>query len=238
MTKPSPLQSLAEHVALLARRPEAVRLAERIAPSKTTGRDAPDLAALLARRDADGRPAIRIQALLAKEAPENPLAALGLLSMLRGDLEVVRDRLVRSGRVSPLDAEADALAAAWEVVTRRPPPSHWERADAIWNLARRVTQMRRQCSVRAEPLPAGSEVAEPERDWFSRMPALLAAAEAAGVLTPREVLLIAWTRIEGWPLSDLARTLGRPYDAAQKERRRAEAALRTYLGRYDSGMSS
>jgi hypothetical protein len=238
MTKPSPLQSLAEHVILLARNPDAVALAARIAPSKTSRGDTPDLAALLARRDADGRPAIRIQERLAKEAPENPLAALGLLSMLRGDLEVVRDRLVRSGQVSPLDAEADTLAAAWEVVTRRPPPSRWERGDAIWNLARRVTQARRRCSVRAESLPAGFEVAEPERDWLDRAPALLAAAVAAGVLTERDVVLIAGTRIEGWPLRELARTLGRTYDAARMERWRAEMALRTYLGRYDSEGSS
>ena len=238
MTEPSPLQSLADHVALLARSPEAARLVDRIAPSNTSGRDGHQLAELLARRDADGHPAIRIQERLAKEAPENPLAALGLLSMLRSDLEVVRDRLVRSGRVSPLDAEADTLAAAWEVVTRRPPPSRWERGDAIWNLARRVSQMRRRCSVRSEPLPAGFEVAEPERDWLDGAPELLADAVAAGVLTPREVVLIAGTRIEGWPLSEVARTLGRPYDAAKKERQRAEAALCTYLERYDLGESS
>ena len=56
----------------------------RIAVPTPTGRGAPDLAALLARRDADGRPAIRIQERLAKEAPGDPLAALALLSMLRG----------------------------------------------------------------------------------------------------------------------------------------------------------
>ena len=136
----------------LARSREAQRLAARIAPSKSKG-DSFDLLELLARRDADGRPAIRIQERLAKEAPENPLAALGLLSMLRGDLEVVRDRLVRSGRVSVLDAEADTLSAAWEVVTRCPPPSRWDRADAIWNQARRASRMRRQRSAPAEPLP-------------------------------------------------------------------------------------
>ncbi|HXB37076.1 MAG TPA: hypothetical protein VNU75_05175, partial [Acidimicrobiales bacterium] len=182
MTKPSPLQSLANHVGMLARSPDAAALAARMAPPKTTGRDHPDLAALLSRRDADGHPAIRIQERLAKEAPENPLAALALLSMLRGDLEVVRDRLVRSGRVNPLDAEADTLAAAWEVVTRRPPPNRWERGDAIWNVARRVTRIRRRCTVVAEPLPASFDPAEPERDWLGRAPALLAAAEAGGVL--------------------------------------------------------
>jgi hypothetical protein len=160
--------------------------------------------------------------------------------MLRGELEVVRDRLVRSGRVSALDAEIDTLAAAWEVVTRRPPPGRWERGDAIWNLARRVTGMRRGGTVGVEPLPEVSELACDDAagleglGWSS---ALLPAAVAAGVLTSREVVVIARTRIEGRPLREVAAALGRPYDAARMERRRAEAALRTFLTRYDSGES-
>ena len=194
---------------------------------------------MLARRDGDGRPATRVQERLATAAPSEPLAALALLSMLRGDLEVVRDRLVRSGRVSALDAEADTLAAAWEVVTRRPPPGRWERSDAIWNLARRVTRMRRACSLPAEPLPEDFDIvidnrAEPEPDWPGRSPALLAAAVAAGVLTPREVVLIARTRIKGRTVREVALSLGRPYVATKKERQRAEAALRLFVGRYDA----
>ena len=65
-------------------------------------------------------------------------------------------------------------------------------------------------------------------------PTLLAAAVAAGVLTPRHVVLIARTRIEGVPLAEVAQTLGRPYDAVRMERRRAEAALRTFVRRYES----
>jgi DNA-directed RNA polymerase specialized sigma24 family protein len=146
---------------------------------------------------------------------------------------------VRSGRVSALDAEADTLAAAWEVVTRRPPPSRWERGDAIWNVARRVTRVRRACSLPAEPLREDFEVvidnsAEPEPDWPGRSPALLAAAVAAGVLTPREVVLIAQTRIEGRSVREVAQNLGRPYAAAKKERQRAEAALRLFVGCYGS----
>ena len=57
-----------------------------------------------------------------KRLPRDPLAALGLLVMLRPELEAVRDRLVHSGRITSLEAETDAVAAAWEVVTRRPPP--------------------------------------------------------------------------------------------------------------------
>jgi hypothetical protein len=234
MTEPSPLQSLSDHVASRARGHEAACLAARIAPSSTSVRDRGDLAALLGRRDGDGRPAIRIVERLAKEAPRDQLAAVALLSMLRGELEVVRDRLVRSGRVNVLDAETDALGAAWEVVTRRPPPGRWERGDAIWNRARRVSLMRRQCSLEAEPLPVGFEVAEPERDVHSSPAHLLAAAVVAGVLSPREVVLVARTRLEDQPLSEVARTLGRPYDAVRKERRRAEVALATFVERYEA----
>lgn len=256
MTEPTPpFQRLSDHVASMAHSPEADRLAVRIARPGASGRGrrsdpydpadpgaSPGLSALLARRDGDGRPAIVIQERMAKLAPGESLAALALLSMLRGDLEVVRDRLVRSGRVSALDAEADTLAAAWEVVTRRPPPGRWERSDAIWNLARRVTRMRRACSLPAERLPEDFDLVidnsaepEPEPDWPGRSPALLAAAVAAGVLTPREVVLIARTRMEGRTVREVAQSLGRPYVAAKKERQRAEAALRLFLGRYDSG---
>ena len=252
MTEPTPpFQRLSDHVASMAHSPEADRLAVRIAPPTASGRgrsdpydpadpyESPGLSALLARRDGDGRPATRVQERLATAAPSEPLAALALLSMLRGDLEVVRDRLVRSGRVSALDAEADTLAAAWEVVTRRPPPGRWERSDAIWNLARRVTRMRRACSLPAEPLPEDFDIvidnrAEPEPDWPGRSPALLAAAVAAGVLTPREVVLIARTRIEGRTVREVALSLGRPYVVTKKERQRAEAALRLFVGRYDA----
>ena len=152
-----PLQSLVEHVAARAHSPEGAQLAGRIALSAQTGNGAPDLGALLARRDGDGRPAIRIQERLAKEAPRDPLAALSLLVMLRPELEAVRDRIVHSGQMTSLEAETDTLAAAWEVVTRRPPPRRWERSDAIWVSARRVSGLRRGCSVDAEPLSTDLE---------------------------------------------------------------------------------
>ena len=47
-------------------------------------------------------------------------------------------------------------------------------------------------------------------------------------------VLIARTRIEGVPLVEVAQALGRPYDAVRMERRRAEAALRTFVRRYES----
>ena len=154
--------------------------------------------------------------------------------MSRSDLEVMSKRLLRSGRVSVLDAEADTLSAAWEVVTRHPPPSRWDRLDAMWNEARRASRMRRQRSPEAGPLPEDFDRAEPEGGCLEARPALLAGAVAGGVLTPSDVVLIVRTRVEGEPLAAVARALGRPYDAVRMERRRAEAALRTFARRYVS----
>ena len=50
----------------------------------------------------------------------------------------------------------------------------------------------------------------------------------AGVLTPREIILIDATRLRGLPLTDLARLLGIGHEAAKKARRRAELKLAAY----------
>ena len=104
--------------------------------------------ALLARRDADGRPAIRIQERLAKAGARRPTgrprAPCHAAARARGGPRPARAQ--RSDHA--LEAETDALAAAWEVVTRRPPPGRWERSDAIWASARRVSGLRRGRSSR------------------------------------------------------------------------------------------
>ena len=230
----APFQRLADHLAVVGRSIDAERLAERIAPNRASRGAPPDLLELLARRDADGRPAIRVLERLATEAPKDPLAALALLSMLRPELESMRDRLVRGERAGALEAEADALSAAWEVLTRRPPPGRFERVDAIWGEVRRARGVRRRSPFELCTLPEGFDAADGSSDPVVRTPGSLAAAVAAGVLSPRELVLIARTRLEGRSLRAVAGALGRPIDAAYKERRRAEAALRTFLLRYDS----
>jgi hypothetical protein len=120
------------------------------------------------------------------------------------------------------------------VVTRRPPPGRWERVDAIWGEVRRTFGLRRRCPFELCPLPELFDAADPAADPFVGSPGSLAAAVAAGILTPRQVVLIARTRLEGRPLRKVATALGRPVDAAYKERRRAEANLRIFLLRYDS----
>jgi hypothetical protein len=235
MNKPtSPLQLLSDHVLRVARSREARDLAARISCPPIPADEVPDLLTLLHHHDADGRPAIRIVERLATRAPYEPLAALGLLYLSRADLEMMSKRLLHSGRVSVLDAETDALSAAWEVVTRCPPPNRWDRADAIWNEARRASRMRRQRSPEAGPLPEDFDLAEPDGGCLETRPGLLAGAVAAGVLTPRDVILLVRTRIDGEPLAEVAKALGRPYDAVRKQRRRAEAALGVFARRYVS----
>lgn len=236
-TTPSPFQLLSTHIGQRARTPEARQLAARISGSPADGPD-PDLADLLSRRDADGHPAIRVIEALAAEAAADPLAALALLHVLRPELEVMSKRLLHSGRVSVLDAEADTLSAAWEVVTKRPSLARWDRSDAIWNEARRASRMRRLRSPEADQLPQDFDREEPRDSSDHRRPELLAGAVAAGVVTPRDVVLIVRTRVEGHPLAEVAKALGRPYDAVRMERHRAEAALRTFARRYESEGSS
>ena len=57
---------------------------------------------------------------------------------------------------------------------------------------------------------------------------LLASAVVHGVLTPGQAVLISQSRMEQRPLTEIARSLGRPYEAVRKERRRAELALRLF----------
>ena len=136
-------------------------------------------------------------------------------------------------RSSADDAEADTLAAAWEVVRPTAPAAaaaaersrrHLERACARRPGCAGGSQLERRAAR-----PTTSTSPQPETDRLERWPGLLAAAVAAGVLTPRQVVVVAQTRIEGRPLRRGGRSaLGRPYGAVRKERQRAEAALRTF----------
>ena len=89
--------------------------------------------------------------------------------------------------------------------------------------------MRRGIAHVTEPLSETFDlVAEDDTEagvlWSGHAPAVLPAAVAAGVLSPRQVVLIASTRIEGQSLKEVARSRRRPYEAARKERRRRSGA--------------
>jgi hypothetical protein len=170
-------------------------------------------------------------------APTEEVAALCALVSLRSELEWM-SRLSTRGPVGPEEAEADAVAVAWEVVTTERsdavPIRQAAVVNAIWTQLRRSAGLRRRVLLDVVPLAQDFDQADPEIDRLERWPGLLAAAVARGVLTPRQVALIARTRMDRRPLSEVATALGRPYDAVRKERRRAESALRQFAQSYFS----
>ena len=98
---------------------------------------------------------------------------------------------------------------------------------------RRESGLRRRRQIEVSPWPEYLDPPEPRTDRFDRWPGMLAAAVAAGVLTPRQVVLVAETRMEGRSMPEMAKRLGRPVGALYKERQRAEESLRAFALSYD-----
>jgi DNA-directed RNA polymerase specialized sigma24 family protein len=229
-----PLHELTAHLGVLARGPGATRLVHRLGTAGLGIDAGADLMAELDGHAESDRADTALVECLARWAPSDEVASVALLHLLRPRLESMAARLTRHAQVTAGDAESEVLSAAWEVLTRRPPPGRLERSEAIWTEVRRAGGLRRK--DRTVSLPEGFDPATPEEVLGSeRWPELLDIAGSAGVLRPDEAALILRTRIEGEPLRQVARDLGRPYDALRMERRRAEAALRAYVS---SGASS
>jgi DNA-directed RNA polymerase specialized sigma24 family protein len=175
---------------------------------------------------------------LAGLAPYDEVAALCVVMCLRPEL-IWMCRQLGAGSLEPEDADSEVVAVAWEVVTRDPPsggtsPDHTTLVNVIWTGVRRSAGLRRR-QLDVVRLPDDLDAAGLDPDPSERWPGLLATALAHGVLTPRQVVLIAQTRMEQRPLCDVATTLGRPYDAARKERQRGEAALREFARAHLAG---
>ena len=229
-----PFDTLAAHLRTRSPSPAAGRLLERLAHSGIPLDGSPGLWAVLAPPAMSTKRRTVLVECLAPWAPRDELAALGLVHLMRPELEIVAARLARLAHLDPAEAEGDVLGAAWEAVTRQPPPTGCERLEAIWSTVRRSSGLRR---LGAEPLPEDFDREAPEElSAQERWPGLLETAVSAGVLSCTEALLIARTRVDGEPLRCVAADLGRPYDALRMERRRAEAALRAYVS--SSGASS
>jgi hypothetical protein len=171
-------------------------------------------------------------------ATDDEAAALCAVVILRPELGWMTRRSTRDP-VGPDQAEADVVAVAWEVVTtkhecRSGPLRHTAVVNAIWTEVRRSAGLRRS-GLDIVPLADGFDQAAPEVDRLERWPGLLAAAVARGVLTPRQVAVIAQTRMEERPLRQVAVHFGRTYDSLRMERARAEATLRQFaLGYFSS----
>jgi hypothetical protein len=232
----SPLSLLGDHMVQFMRTEAGARAMTRFSEAGLGADSARHLAAWLRQgeRVAQRPGRIRLVEFLATLAPDDEVAALCLVVLLRPELTWIT-RITTSELVGPEEAEADALALSWEVVTTghgdAEPIRHPALINAIW------TRVRRSCGLRRghlETIPLAHEFDRPAPldDRLERWPGLLAAAVARGVLTPRQVVVIAQTRMEGRPLIEVANALGRTYDSLRMERARAEAALRQFAFSY------
>jgi DNA-directed RNA polymerase specialized sigma24 family protein len=196
--------------------------------------DEADLSSFLTRCQRAGVDRTQLLGIIIAMAPTDEVAALGALVVMAPQLRRMA-RLLSGRPFDPNEAEAEMVAIAWEVPTRPRPdgdgPLPAAVLDAIWSEARRSAGLRRG-QLEVVPLDDGYNMAASEPDPFERWPGLLAAAVAERVLTPRQVVLIAQTRMEGQRLSDVAAALHRPLRTAYKERERAEAALRAFALEY------
>jgi hypothetical protein len=175
-------------------------------------------------------------ALLARAADDED-AALEVLTELEPELRVLAIRLVRLG-IEPDVARCDTLSVAWEVVAghRFGPllPTKGCLVSAIWIELRRELGVRRGRRVEVLPWTDELDVAAPMPDLAEESPGLLNAAVAAGVIDEAQAIVVLETRVRGRGLAEVAMEVGRPYNAVQKCRRRAERALgvfaRVYYG--------
>jgi len=178
----------------------------------------------------------RFAALLLRAAG-NEDAAVEVLALLEPELGVLAGRLVLLG-VEPDIAQGEALSVAWEVVAgHRVGPLLPTRAcltTAIWTELRRDFGLRRERRIELVPLSDDIDRAAAEADAAESWPGLLEAAVVAGVISANQAEVVAQTRLEGRGLAEVAKDLGRPYNALQKDRRRAEHALRFFARRYDA----
>jgi DNA-directed RNA polymerase specialized sigma24 family protein len=193
-------------------------------------------------RELAALPALRTERVLClcRRARRDERAALSLLSELAPELTSMRRRLERHG-VEEDAAQAVTLSVGWEVVSGRREPrcprSLRNLSETIWRAVRQEAGVRR-LDHDTVPLDDDLAVMRADVDRLERWPGLLAAALAAGVLTVRQVVIVAQSRMDERPLAEVARGLGRPYGAVRKERHRAERALRAFARSYDWGGSS
>ena len=173
---------------------------------------------------------------LARWAHDHEASEVTVLALLEPELGVIVGRLIRSG-VPTNEAEAETLVAAWEVVTGRSKAKGPARLETIWTKARTAAGLRRRCPVEVLPIPEGFDAADPKCDPPEGWSTLLPAAEAAGVLTPRQVVIVASTRVEGCCVAEVAKALGLAPKTVYKDRDRAENTLAAFVRSYDDSES-
>ncbi len=233
----SPLHQLRDHLAIVARHPEGRELFCDLTKAGLRPAGAVDLLGLLDQGNVvSALHRAELVEWLAQWAPHDEASAVTVLALLEPELAVIVGRLVRSG-ISPNEAEGETLAAAWEVVTGPSKGKGTARLETIWSRAGTAAGLRRRCPVEVVPIPEGFDAADPKSDPPEGWPAALAAAEAAGVLTPRQVVIVARTRVEGRSVAEVAKALGLASKTVYKDRDRAENALAAFARFYDRSES-
>ncbi len=239
MTPPrKPLTLLRDHLAQLSRTRQGDLALQRFAAARLDVADAGTLFDLVRQCEEPGRPARRTEVVetFVTLAPHDEIAALCALVSLGPELARI-SRVLAHGAVDLDEAESEVVSVAWQVVAR-PPASGRRRpgvrdvCNAVWTETRRTAGLRRRGGLDLVALPEGFDPVAPDVDPLERWPGFLAAAVAGGVLTPRQVVIIAQSRMEERPLTEIAVALGRPYDAVCQERWRAESALRKFTLAY------
>lgn len=241
MTPPRrPLTLLRDHLAQVSRTRQGDVALQRFAAAGLDIADAGTLSDLVRQCEGPGRRARRTEVVetLLTLAPHDEAAALCALVSLGPELARI-SRILAHGVVDHEEAESEVVSVAWQVVARpltsgRPRPGLGRVRNAVWTETRRSAGLRRRGGFDLVALPEGLDPVAPDVDPLERWPGLLAAAVARGVLTPRQVVIIAQSRMEERPLTEIAVALGRPYDAVCQERWRAESALRTFARSYFS----
>ncbi|MGO8870382.1 MAG: sigma factor-like helix-turn-helix DNA-binding protein [Acidimicrobiales bacterium] len=233
----SPLHQLRDHLGVVARSPEGRELFDDLTNAGLRPAGAVDLLGLLEPdKVTSALQRAEVVEWLAQWAPDDEASAVTVLALLEPELAVVVGRLMRSG-LTTNEAEGETLAAAWEIVTGRSKAKGAARMETIWTRARTATGLRRRCPVDVVPLPEGFDTADPKSDPPEGRPDVLAAAEAAGVLTPRQVAIVASTRVEGCSVAEVAKALGLASKTVYKDRDRAENALAAFALSYDRSES-
>jgi DNA-directed RNA polymerase specialized sigma24 family protein len=166
-------------------------------------------------------------------APDDPDATLVVLVALRPALY----RIVQRNRSSSASLEEileDVVLFAWESALEAAGDPPGRRISAIIRSTatktRTVHRRTHRHESHADPLDAELELIDPSSCLEPWPEEPLVRALDAGVLSWADVELIRLTRINDIELSEIALRLAVPYDRLQKQRLRAESALRTYLG--------
>ena len=165
-------------------------------------------------------------------APHDEEAGLVVLVALRPALYGMVPRNT-SQHVSSDEVRTDLLGFAWESILEAAELHPDKRTSTVLSATAtkiRTTQRRwARHAERPEPLEVAADIADPHPAVEIWPEESLLRAYRAGVLRRSDVDLIIYTRLDDGDLADIALQSGVPYPRLQKQRRRAEAALREFM---------